>query len=87
MNAIRPLLLVWLMLLALLTLTVGASFVFTGPASLIASLGIALAKAALVYWFFMRLKDDDGVVRLVALGVFAWLAIMFFLTGLDYVTR
>jgi cytochrome c oxidase subunit 4 len=87
MSGIRNLLVVWVALLALLALTVAASFVFTGPASLGASLGIASAKSALVYWFFMNLREEKGLIRVVALGAVAWLLILFLLAGTDYLTR
>jgi cytochrome c oxidase subunit 4 len=83
----RGLILVWAMLLVLLALTVAGSFVFTGPSSLAVSLGIALAKSALVYWFFMNLRQENGLIRVVALGVAAWLLILFLLAGFDYLTR
>jgi cytochrome c oxidase subunit 4 len=87
MAAIRPLLLVWAALLALLALTVGASFLLAGPASLVTGIAIAAAKAALIYWVFMHLRRERGLVRLVAWGVLAWIAILFVMTQLDTATR
>lgn len=87
MGGIRPLLLVWAALLALLALTIAASFVLTGPLSLAASLSIALAKAALVFWFYMHLKEEGGLVRLAAVAAGAWLLILFALSASDFATR
>jgi cytochrome c oxidase subunit 4 len=87
MSGIRGLITIWAILLALLALTVAGSFAFTGPTSLVISLGIAFAKAALVYWFFMNLREETGLTRVIAFGVGAWLFILFLLSGFDYLTR
>ncbi len=87
MQAIRPLLASWLALIALLCLTVGASFLLTGPASLTAGMAIALAKAALIFWFFMNLRGESGLVRLLAAGAFLWLIVLLALIFSDYATR
>jgi cytochrome c oxidase subunit 4 len=87
MAAIRPLLLVWAALLALLALTVGASFALAGPASLATGIAAAAGKTALIYWVFMHLRRESGLVRLVACGVLAWVAILFVMTLLDTATR
>ncbi|MDY0884418.1 cytochrome C oxidase subunit IV family protein [Dongia soli] len=87
MRTIRPLLLVWVALISLLGLTIAASFALTGPLSLMTSMGVATVKAALVYWFFMHLREEGGLIRLAALAGIAWLMIFFFLAGADYATR
>lgn len=81
---IRRLVLTWAALMALLALTVGASFLLTGPASLAAGLGIAALKAGLILWVFMHLAEDDGLLRVVAVAAFAWLGILLALGGLAY---
>lgn len=78
---------VWGALLAFLALTVGASFVLTGTASIVVSLGIAFAKAALIFWFFMQLRSEQGLIRVFALGAGVWLLILFGLATIDYATR
>lgn len=45
MSGVRPLILTWSALIGLLIVTVGASFVLTGPLSIIASLAVALTKS------------------------------------------
>jgi cytochrome c oxidase subunit 4 len=80
----RTLLLTWAALMALLALTVGASFALTGIPSLAAGLGIAALKATLILWVFMHLAETNGLLRVVALAAFAWLAILFALGGLGY---
>ncbi len=85
--SVRLIVLVWAALLGLLALTVGASLILTGPASLAAGLGIALAKATLIYWFFMHLRDASGLIRLAAAGALVWLLILLTLVGVDYANR
>ena len=80
-------LIVWCLLLGLLALTVFASMTLTGPASLIASMLIALAKAALVYWFYMHLREVSNLVRFAAIAGGIWLTIFFVLGSADYLTR
>jgi cytochrome c oxidase subunit 4 len=78
---------VWSALVGLLLVTVGASFVLTGQVSLMTSMAIALAKAALIFWFFMDLREQGGLIRLIAIGAGAWVLILLVLTFLDYFTR
>lgn len=87
MTRYRPLLIIWVMLLLLLGLTVGLSFALTGPASLAAGLLIAAAKAGLVYWFFMHLDEESGIIRIAALGALFWLAILLLISASDFATR
>ncbi len=87
MRADRSPILVWAALLVLLVLTVAASFVATGLPSLIAAMGIALLKAGLIFWFYMHLREEPGLIRLAAIGAAAWLSILFFLVFSDYLTR
>ena len=56
-------------------------------ASLTASLLIAAIKVGLIFWFFMHLGEEAGLVRVMALGAIAWLGILFALSGADYATR
>ncbi|MGJ3231633.1 MAG: cytochrome C oxidase subunit IV family protein [Oceanicaulis sp.] len=76
-----------LALLALLALTVAISFLDLGWINIAANLGIAALKAALVAWVFMELSEVRGPVRLFALGVLAWIALMFAFTAADYLFR
>jgi cytochrome c oxidase subunit 4 len=72
----RGFILVWAVLIMLLALTVGATLAPIGNLKPVANLGIAVAKAALVYWFFMHLSQERGLMRVVAVGAVAWLAIL-----------
>lgn len=87
MVGFRTLLWVWFALMLLLAVTVGASFVTTGVASAGVSLGVALCKAALVFWFFMNLRAENGLIRIAALGAAVWLLVLLVLSAADYATR
>ena len=79
MKEIRTLTMVWLALVGLLALTIGASYLFSGAPSAAAGLGIAAAKAALIYWFFMKLRTEPALIRLFALAILLWIFAMMFL--------
>lgn len=78
---------VWLALLLLLAVTVAASFVAAGGVNVAVSLGIAFCKAALVFWFFMNLRAENGLIRIAALGAVTWLLLLLLLSGTDFATR
>lgn len=87
MKEVRTILLVWAALLALLALTVAASFAPLGRALPFVSYGIAVAKTALVVWVFMELRVCGGLQR-IALGVgFVWLGVLLLLLFADTLTR
>jgi len=77
----------WAALLILLALTVGAAFLPIGGAKPWIALLIAAAKAAIILWFFMELRQDDGIGRLAGFAAFLWLAMLLLLSAADYVTR
>lgn len=58
-----------------------------GPWLLPLSLAIAIAKLAVIFLFFMRLRYQRGLVRIFALAGFFWLALAATLTLSDYLTR
>jgi cytochrome c oxidase subunit 4 len=74
-------------LLMLLLATYGVSFLHLGIFNPILNLGIAVAKAGLVAWFFMHLRAARGIVRLFAGAALLWLVIMFGLGLNDWLTR
>ncbi|MEO1987164.1 MAG: cytochrome C oxidase subunit IV family protein [Martelella sp.] len=79
--------LVWLLLAALLGLTVLSSYVLTGPPGVLAGIVIATMKAVLVLWFFMNMREETPMVRLFSTAALFWLAALLLLTFSDYVTR
>jgi len=74
--ALRSHLLVWLALLALLALTAGSSLLPLGRFNLVSNLAIAVAKAALVLYFFMRIGKSRPIVRIAAAAGIVWLALL-----------
>jgi cytochrome c oxidase subunit IV len=78
---------VFLALMVLLGLSVGASFVDLGAANLAVALGISVAKAALVLLFFMHLLYSPRLVPVIAISGLVWLGILLAITFADYTTR
>lgn len=80
---------VYLALLVLLVLTVGAAYL-PGHHTLlnnIIALSIAVVKAVLVILYFMHVRFSTRLTWLWASAGFFWLVIMFILTLGDYFTR
>jgi cytochrome c oxidase subunit 4 len=82
-----PLVLVWVALMVLLTLTVATTFAPFGAVKPVINMAIAFAKAGLIFWFFMHLKEQTWLARLVAIAALAWLLILLGLTQTDLLTR
>lgn len=77
----------WCMLLALMLASLGSAYLKLGAFNMVAGLGIAVVKAAIVAWLFMRLREAGPLIRLVAaVGVGVWF-ILIGLSGVDYQTR
>ena len=74
-------------LLLLLALSAGSALLPLGAFNEVANLGIAAMKALLVLIFFMRLKSDNALLRLVAGTGFAWLALLIALSLADLLSR
>jgi cytochrome c oxidase subunit 4 len=74
-------------LLVLLGLSAGSALVSMGAFNEVANLGIAAMKAMLVLVFFMRLRTDSPLLRLVAGAGFAWLALLIALSLADLLSR
>lgn len=87
MSGIRSTILVWLALLALLAISAAGSFVFTGPLNLLVSFGTATLKALLIFWFYMHLREEDGLNRVFAIGAIVWLVLLLAFPAVDLVTR
>jgi len=74
-------------LLLLTVATVGISGVDLGAFNTAVALAIAAAKAFLVAAYFMHLRREAPVVRIVAGAGFLWLIILIVLTFNDYLAR
>jgi cytochrome c oxidase subunit 4 len=78
---------VWLGLMLLLAATWGFSILPFHAYSLVVSMGISIAKTALIILFFMHMKYSPKILWLFAGAGFVWLIILLELTLSDYVTR
>jgi len=77
----------WVVLLALLALSVGLSFVGLGRLALALSIVIAGIKAMLVAWKFMHLSERSPTVRLFAAAPLMWVVLLVGFVVYDSVTR
>jgi len=78
---------VWIALLVLTGITVGASIYFPGNIGIAVAVIVTPAKAALILMFFMHLRYEKKIfvyMFLVAIGIFA---IFIGLTLIDYLFR
>jgi cytochrome c oxidase subunit 4 len=78
---------VYVILLGLLGLTYGVSFIDLGPGNLLAGLTIAVTKALLIVFYFMHLKTSPKLTRFAALAGILWLSVLMSLTLNDYISR
>ena len=74
---------VWLAILALTALTITAAHLRLGALSMVANLLIASSKAGLVFWFFMHLKYEARLLKIMLLIPIATLTIIIGLTFFD----
>ena len=68
-------------------LTVGAAKVDMGPLNNVVMLAIACTKASLVITFFMAVRYNTPLTKVVVISGFLWLFILFGLGLNDYLTR
>lgn len=74
---------VWIALLCLTGLTIEAAHLRMGSWSMLANILIASTKAGLVLWFFMHLKYERKLFKLLLLVPIATIAIIIGLTFFD----
>lgn len=80
-------LLVFTALILFTALTTGVAYIDLGPYNAVAALAIAVCKACLVVLFFMHLKYQVGMTRVVLLAAVVWLSILIVFTLSDVFTR
>lgn len=86
-NSLQTSVTVLIALFVLLTISVVAAHFPLGAWSSAVALGIAAVKAGLVAWYFMHLRDESSLIRVISLaGVFC-LTIMLMLLTADYGDR
>ncbi|HYB32270.1 MAG TPA: cytochrome C oxidase subunit IV family protein [Steroidobacteraceae bacterium] len=79
--------LVWLVLLALLALTIGSAFLSLGWANTPLNLAISVTQAALVMLFSMHLRSAHPLLRIIAVIGFFGIAILISLSLFDVLAR
>lgn len=84
---VRRLVVVWVGLVVLLTSTVLVTFAPFGPIKPVINLMIAAAKAGLIVWVYMHLREQRGLNRIAALAAAAWLMILVTMMMTDLSTR
>ncbi len=82
-----PLLVSWLVLLALLGLTVTLAYMPLGTFNAVAALGIGAFKAAIVAAMFMELWHRGARTLIFASAGLFWLGILLWLGLMDFLTR
>src|SRR5258705_10442769 len=73
---VRTFALIFLGLIGLTALTTGVAFIDLGRFNTVAALAIAFSKMLLVMIFFMHLRHSPGLMRVVVLAGFFWLALL-----------
>jgi cytochrome c oxidase subunit 4 len=81
--ATRTFILVWVALLCLTGLTIEAARLQMGEWSMVANIGIASAKASLVLWFFMHLKYEKRLFKLLFFVPIITISVIIGLTFFD----
>jgi cytochrome c oxidase subunit 4 len=74
-------------LLVLTGLTVFVAYFDLGLLNTPVALGVAVLKASLVVLFFMGVRHNTPLTKVVVVSGFLWLFILFGLTMSDYATR
>jgi cytochrome c oxidase subunit IV len=74
---------VWLVLLGLTAVTVTVARMDLGALSILTAIAIASGKAGLVLWFFMHLKYEQRLFKLLLLVPVVTLAVIIGLTFVD----
>jgi cytochrome c oxidase subunit IV len=86
-DGVKSYVLVFASLIGLTLLTTGVAFVDLGAFNTVVALAIAFSKMLLVALFFMQVRHSNGLVRIVILAGFFWLALLIAFTMSDYRTR
>ena len=79
--------LIYGILVGLVFLAIGVSFMDLGPNVVYLNFLIAGSQAALLVYFFMHLKGSDRLIWLIVGASLFWMIILFLFVLTDYVTR
>jgi cytochrome c oxidase subunit 4 len=78
---------VFLALIVLTAITTAVAYIDLGAFNTVVALVIAVFKASLVVLFFMHLKEQGGMTRVVIVAAVLWLAVLIGITMSDRFTR
>jgi cytochrome c oxidase subunit 4 len=78
---------IYVLLMALLAITVAAAYYNLGPLNLFIALGIAGVKSLLVVLYFMHARRSGPLIALTACASLVWLGILLGLSYADYSSR
>lgn len=78
---------VLVVLLTLTTISVGITQINLGAFSVAVAMLVAAIKGSTVLTYFMHLKFESGIVKILVGGVFALYALIFVITFIDYLFR
>ena len=75
-------------LMALLVVTVGATYIHWGSRiSIVIAMAIAIVKATLVVLYFMHVRGSSRLTKVFVVAGLAWLSILMGMTLIEYHTR
>lgn len=77
----------WVALIVLMSASLASAYLHLGTFNLIAGLAIAAIKSLIVVWLFMKLRLAPASVRIAGAAALFMLAVLFTLSGVDYLTR
>ena len=83
----RTFLLVLLALVAFTFISIGVTSYDLGPLTVVTALLLATIKTVLVLTYFMHLKFDIRLFAILVAGVLTLIAVVIFITFLDYLFR
>ncbi len=86
-SAVRTYITTWAALVVLLALTCASAFIPLGSFNTLINFVIAVVKALLVALFFMHLRHASALTRIFSVTALFMLALLFGLSGADYITR
>ncbi len=78
---------IFLALMVLTAITVGAAFINLGTFNATVALAVATVKATMVVLFFMHVKYSSRLTKLAVVSGFFFLSILLLLTFVDYGAR
>ena len=77
----------FLVLMALMILTVAVASVPLGSMNVVVALAVAVTKATLIILFFMHVKYSSKLTWVFVGGAFVWFALMMVLVSMDFASR